>query len=491
MAPWWEGAVLYQIYPRSFQDSNGDGIGDLAGIVRRLDHLAWLGVDALWLNPTYPSADADWGYDVVDYTDVHPDLGTLTDLDRLIAEASARGIRILLDLVQGHTSDRHPWFRTRRDWYTWVAGAESPNDWLCGSAASAWTHDPTCGRSYLHTFRPEQPDLNWWSEEVREEFDRILAYWFARGVAGFRIDAAARVVKSRDLAAPAAGPWLRPPPDLAEVHAVLRRWRNVAERYGDRLLLGQTWIEDAGGLSAFFGENDELHIVHPFALSVSQLYALVLHEIVGSVEASLQGRGSAAWQASSHDVIRFPTRWGAGDERRTRAALMLLLGLRGTVILYYGDEIGMSQTNVPARRARDHWGRDGCRTPMQWADVPGGGFTDPDVEPWLPLGDLRVNVESQRDDPASTLSLCRDLIALRRQLPELATGCYEPIKAPPGVWACRRGERVVVVANLSGAATRLTGVEGTVRLATERARDGEIVKGALRLEPWEAVVVAD
>lgn len=192
---------------------------------------------------------------------------------------------------------------------------------MSGSAASVWSHDPTRGQSYLHTFRPEQPDLNWWSEDVRQEFDRVLAFWFEHGVAGFRIDAAGRVVKSRDLTAPAAGPWLRPAPDLAEVHAVLRRWRRVADRYGDRLLLGQTWIEDAGGLGAFFGEDNELHIVHPFALSVSQLHALVLHHIVGAAEASLGGRGAAAWQASSHDVIRFPTRWApvTSGERERRS----------------------------------------------------------------------------------------------------------------------------------------------------------------------------
>jgi len=483
--------VVYQVYPRSFQDSNGDGIGDLAGITQRLEYLEWLGVDALWLNPTFPSADADWGYDVVDYYGVHPDLGTLDDLDELVAAAGRRGIRVLLDLVPGHTSLRHPWFRERPDRYVWADADDGPpNAWLSASAAPAWTRDDATGRWYQHTFRPEQPDLNWWSEEVRDEFDRILAFWFERGIAGFRIDAAARVVKSRDLAAAPVGPWSRPPPDLEQVHEVLRRWRRVADRYGDRLLLGQTWIEDTGGLGAFLGNGDELQLVQPFTLPVAQFYASVLHEVVAEVETSLGGRDAAVWQASSHDAIRFPTRWGACDERRTRAALVLLLGLRGTVVLYYGDELGMEQVHLPAAVARDHWGRDGCRTPMQWADCAGGGFTDAGVTAWLPCGDLQVNVEGQRGDPASTLALCRSLIALRRELPDLRDGAYRRLDAPPGVWACSRGDGVAVVANLSGAVVSLSGIEGIVRLATERTRAGEAVAGALRLEPWEAVVLA-
>jgi len=261
---WWREGVLYQLYPRSFADSNGDGVGDLPGVVDRLEHLEWLGIDGIWLNPTMPSPNADWGYDVADYFGVHPELGTLADLDRLVAEAAARGIRILLDLVPNHTSDRHPWFlearssreSPRRDWYVWAdpkADGSPPNDWTSVFDGPAWTLDAGTGQYYLHQFLAEQPDLNWWNDRVREAFDEILRFWFARGIAGFRIDVAHSIVKD---------PELRDPGIQPGVHDVHRRWRALADsEEPQRILLGETHIRELEQMIAFYGTGeDELNL---------------------------------------------------------------------------------------------------------------------------------------------------------------------------------------------------------------------------------------
>ena len=520
--PWWRGAVIYQIYPRSFADADGDGHGDLAGVIDHLDHLAWLGIDAIWLDPISPSPDADWGYDVADYTGVHPDLGDLATLDRLIAAARDRGIRVILDLVPNHTSDRHPWFvdaRTdrgarHRDRYVWADPAPDggpPNNWRSIFGGPAWTFDDRTGQYYLHNFLAAQPDLNWWSDEVRESFDDILRFWLDRGVAGFRIDVAHGIVKDRDL---------RDDPQTAdedhehfrafglrqihsmyrpEVHDVFRRWRAIADAYDPpALLLGETWVFDLAALMRFHGDGDELDLL----LNVPFLFAPfgpALRDVVAATEAVLPDRAWPSWTASNHDAGRFPTRWAGGDERTVRAALVVLLGLRGTPVLYYGDEIGMRETEVPRDRLRDPvgirgWpeepGRDRGRTPMPWADGPGAGFTRPGVEPWLPVGDPTRTVAAQRDDPGSTLHLSRDLIRLRHERPDLRTGSTATIDAPGDIWAWRRGERTVVAVNLSDERGSLPLGAGQVLLGSVRSRDGERVERAVALDPWEAVVVA-
>jgi alpha-glucosidase len=497
--PWWQRGVLYQIYARSFQDSNGDGIGDLPGITSRLDYLQWLGIDAIWLGPIYPSPNADWGYDVTDYYAVHPDLGTLDDLRRLIFEAGKRRIKVLLDLIPGHTSSEHPWFQDarsardarHRDWYIWSEGEEPPNAWQAGSAAPAWTYDPTTRSQYLHTFLPEQPDLNWSNEEVRAEFDRILEYWFKIGVAGFRIDAAAHFAKTSDFGAPPWGHWGRPPADVSQVHEILRRWRQGAARHSERFLLGQTWIEHRPQLGQFLGEHDELHAVIDFAMLQVPFYADVMRGLVASVEDALPHDAFPVWCASSHDTIRFPTRWGAGDERKGRLGMLILLTLRGTPLLYYGDEIGMQQGLVRTFDSRDHWARDGCRTPMQWSRPPRPGFSLPSSQTsWLPMADHQIYVDDQIGSAESTLELCRDLIALRRASPDLVAGDYAVAPSPQGTWVWRRGESITVVANLTGMHAALTELQGTVRICTDRRRDGESVDGRLRLAPWEGAIVA-
>jgi alpha-glucosidase len=510
---WWRDGVLYQIYPRSYADSNGDGVGDLRGIVGRLDHLEWLGVAGIWLNPTMPSPNADWGYDVAGYCDVHPELGTLADLDDLIAEAGRRGIRVLLDLVPNHTSERHPWFldaltgrhARHRDFYVWAdphADGLPPNNWQSLFGGSAWTlHEPT-GQFYLHNFHPGQPDLNWWNEEVREAFDDILRFWFARGVAGFRIDVAHAIVKDRELRDdPPAGPADHPrvqarglrhehSMNRPEAHDVLRRWRRLADP--DRILVGETYVLDLAQLIPFYGAgDDELHMAFNFLFIHADLDATAMRTVVEGVEAGLPEASWPVYTGSNHDAGRLATRWAGGCEERIRTALLMVLALRGTPFLYYGDEIGMTDVDIPPDRSVDPAPeiRDRCRTPMQWSPDPGAGFTEGDGT-WLPLGDVAArNVADQRADPGSTLHLVRDLIRLRGERADLRGGAYATLPAPAGAWAWRRGHGTAVALNLSDDPVTVDGVGGAVLISTDRARDGERVSGALRLAPWSGAIV--
>ncbi len=503
---WWERALIYQVYPRSYADSDDDGVGDLPGIVSRLDHLEWLGVDAVWLGPTFPSPNADWGYDVADYLGVHPDLGTPADLERLIVEAGRRHIRVLLDLVPNHTSDRHPWFHdpAKRDWYVWrdpKADGSPPNNWRSAFGFPAWTFAPEQGRFYLHNFLPQQPDLDWWNEDVRIAFDDILRYWFERGVAGFRIDVAHALVKDRELrdnppARPDESPtWARVGqwpkynfglPEAVDVH---RRWRRVAGEYDpERLLLGETYVLDLAELMQY-AVPDGLQLCMNLPFLHAPFVAEALAAVVSETERLLPDSATPLWHASSHDDPRFPTRWCGGDANLARCALVALLSLRGAAILYQGDEIGMEAVEVPPDRRRDPAGRDGCRTPMVWRDEEGAGFTSPEVEPWLPIGSRDRNVAEQRGDPGSILTLTRDLVALRRHS-GLLNGEYEQLAAPPGVWAFRRGGGAVVAVNLGETGVFLDDVEGAIVLCTDRDRDGEVVSGGLEVGARQAVVAS-
>jgi alpha-glucosidase len=520
---WWRDGAIYQIYVRSFADADGDGHGDLGGVLDRLDHVSWLGVDAVWLSPITPSPNADWGYDVSDYTAVDPTLGDLATLDRLIQEAGERGIRVVLDIVPNHTSDRHPWFldastgrgSRHRDWYVWADprdDGEPPNNWRSIFGGSAWSWDEPSGQYYLHNFLPEQPDLNWWNDGVRDAFDRILGFWFDRGVAGLRIDVAHGLVKDRELRDDPpmtdrddprwSSTGLRPVYSLnrPEVHDVLRRWRTIAERYDPpRVLIGETWVFDPAQLMRFYGAaNDEVQLAMnlPFAFSE---FPSQTRAIVESTEAALPARAWPVWFGSNHDVGRFPSRWCGGDPVQIRLALLLLLTLRGTPILYQGDELGMTDVEVPPERVRDPvalrggpdaLGRDGARTPMPWDPAPGAGFTAPGVEPWLPMGDAAGgSVAEQRRDEGSVLHLCRDLLSLRRERSDLRSGAYVPIASSDDVWAYRRGD-VVVAAAVSAAGAEIDLGAGTVLRGTDPGRAGERVRAPLRLGPWEAVVFA-
>jgi alpha-glucosidase len=522
MSEWWRGCVAYQIYPRSFSDSNGDGVGDLPGITARLEHLEWLGIECVWLSPTFPSPNEDWGYDVADYYGVHPELGTMADMDALIAEATRRGIRIVLDLVPNHTSVEHPWFvdarssRTSkyRDWYVWgdsKPDGSPPNNWTSSFLGTAWTFDEGSGQWYLHNFLPGQADLNWWNPAVHAEFDKIFKFWFDRGIAGFRIDVAHMVIKDRDLRD-------NPPPtesdflldqirgqvtlynaNRPEVHAIYRHWRELADSYDEsRMLVGETFVGRIEQVLAYYGENDELSLNFNIPFLISPFETERLRELAERTEELLRPDCTPVWTGSNHDMSRFPTRWAGGDPARARAALLMLLALRGTVFLYYGDEIGLPDTDVPLDRLLDPvsielqpvLNRDAARTPMPWDASDGAGFTEPGVEPWLPFGDVRAcNIADQRADPASTLNFARDLVALRRELPDLRAGAYAPHTANGDLWAWRRGDNVLVAVNFGATDATVDDVHGTVRIGTDRSRDGHTVAGALTLGPNEGAVI--
>jgi alpha-glucosidase len=520
--PWWRAGVLYQIYPRSFADSDGDGVGDLPGVMAHLDHLEWLGVDGIWLSPVTVSPNADWGYDVADFCAVAPEFGTLDDLDRLVAEAGRRGIRVLLDLVPNHTSDQHPWFvdsrssraAARRDWYVWAdpkPDGSPPNNWVSSFGGPAWTLDEVTGQYFLHNHLDEQPDLNWWSEEVRDTFDGIISFWADHGVAGFRIDVCNIIIKDAQLRDnPVAteddsfeeqmfGQRSVFNGNRPEVHEVIRRWRALADSYEEpRVLIGETPVP-MEQLAAYYGTGaDELHLAFNFNFISAPFDAASLRAVVEETEAGLPPGAWPAWTGSNHDMFRFPTRWAADDPARTRLALLMLMTLRGTPVLYQGDEIGQGNATLAQEDLRDplgvrYWpyyeGRDAGRTPMRWTGAPGGGFTGPDTRPWLPLGE-GANVEEQRSDPDSVLAFTRDLIALRRGEADLRTGSYRTLEAPAGIWAWGRGRGCRVLVNLSEETVTLSGHPGVVRLGTDRARDGERLGDAVQLGAWEGLIVA-
>ncbi len=516
--------MLYQIYPLSFADSNGDGFGDLPGIIDRIEYLAWLGIDGIWLSPITVSPNQDWGYDVADYCAVQPELGTLADVDRLVSTAAAHGIRVLFDFVPNHTSDEHPWFvesrsspsSGTRDWYVWAdpqPDGSPPNNWLSSFGGPAWKLDPATQQFYMFNHLSSQPDLNWWNDDVRAEFDRILRFWFDRGIAGFRIDVCNLIVKDAllrdnppatpadDPGAQAIGQRIVYNGNRPEVHDVIRHWRSIADTYDEpRVLIGETPVEQSDELARFYGRNaDELHLAFNFPFITAPLAAGPLREIVEETEALLPPDAWPAWTGSNHDMSRLASRWCGNDPARIRVALLMLLMLRGTPVLYQGDEIGLGDVEVAHERMRDplgvrYWpvyaGRDGMRTPMHWSGSSDGGFTAPGVTPWLPLGDTTArNVESQSADPGSILTLTRDLIALRREHDDLRAGFYETIVAPDRAWAWRRGSQFVVVVNLSDAMCELGGASGRVRISTDRSRDNEPVSPQLRVGAWEGLVV--
>jgi alpha-glucosidase len=523
---WWRSGVLYQIYPRSFADSNGDGIGDLRGVIDRLDHFEWLGIDGIWLSPITVSPNADWGYDVADYCDVDPALGTLADVDRLVAEASQRGIRVLLDLVPNHTSIEHPWFEQARsdrenryrDYFVWQdprPDGSFPNNWVSSFGGPAWTFDEGSGQWYLHNFLPEQPDLNWWwNPKVADEFDAILRFWFDRGISGFRIDVCHMIVKDKLLRdnppATEDDPFVmqmfgqRPTYNerQPEVHEVIRRWRKLGDTYDPpRLFLGETSVDRVEDLIPFYGSGDELQLAFNFPFIESPFESGPLSAVVELISGLLPEYAWPVWTGSNHDVSRLATRWAEGHPQKTRVALMMVLTLKGTPVLYEGDEIGLEDAEVEREELLDpvgvrFWpyykGRDPERSPMPWQPGPNGGFTDPGVKTWLPMTDPdRCNVADQTPEPGSVLHLVRDLIALRRSTPALTLGGSERVAAPEGCWVWRRGEMATVALNLSDVAVDIGAIDGRVAICTDRSRDGEAVSGGLHLAAWCGAIVLD
>ncbi|MEA2297250.1 MAG: alpha-glucosidase, partial [Solirubrobacteraceae bacterium] len=455
---WWRDAVIYQIYPRSFQDSDGDGVGDLAGITSRLDHIQRLGADAVWLSPIHPSPLADFGYDVTDYTAIDPTLGTLAEFDHLLASAHARGLRLLMDLIPCHTSIEHPWFRAHPDWYLWARDGP-PNNWVASFGGSAWSRDEASGRWYLHSFFPEQPDLDWRNPAVAAAMAEIIELWLGRGVDGFRLDALDRLLKDAELRddPPArVEPILPVHPELARLdrrHStdqpeVGRPLGALRQAIGEHLMVGEVYLPTSQ-LGPYL---EHLDVVFAFELLHAPLEAGRLRRVI---EAAL-AIAKAGWVVSNHDFPRLASRVGAEN---VRVVSMLLLTLPGPAFIYQGDELGMADGPIPDPPL-DRFGRDGARTPMQWEPGPGGGFTT--GTPWLaPADPGERNVADQERDRGSVLWLYRDLIALR---PQLGPG-LRFLDGAETVLAYRRGE-VMVALNLGDAPVRAP-AHGEILLASD------------------------
>jgi alpha-glucosidase len=523
---WWQRGVIYQIYPRSFQDANGDGIGDLDGTMQRVEYCASLGVDVLWLSPIFPSPMADFGYDVSDYNNVHPMFGTLAKFDELVAEIKRRDMKLILDYVPNHTSDEHPWFKdsrssrrsSKRDWYLWQdprADGGPPNNWLSHFGGSAWEWDARTEQYYYHSFLKEQPDLNWRNPDVVSAMHDVLRFWLNRGVDGFRVDVLWLLIKD--------GQWRDNPPnpdykpemplfhsqhavytaDRPEVQNIVTGLRRVLDEFDSRVLIGEIYLP-LDRLMAYYGTDlDGVQLPFNFQLLQSTWNARRIAALIDQYEAALPPGGWPNWVLGNHDKSRIASRVGLPQ---ARVAAMLLLTLRGTPTLYYGDELGMVDVPIPANRVRDPLeknipgmglGRDPSRTPMQWDGSPHAGFTV--GEPWLPISDdfAVVNVQSEGDDATSMLSLYRRLLLLRRSYPALSVGEFEPIAATGDLLVYLRqtqGERVLVALNLGAEPYSFSidslGAEGQILLSTYLDRNQERVTSNIALRPDEGVIMS-
>jgi len=511
---WWRNAAIYQVYPRSFADGNGDGVGDLAGVRAKLPYLAELGVDAVWFNPWYPSPMKDGGYDVADYRDVDPAFGTLAEAEKLIDEARQFGIRTIVDIVPNHVSDRHPWFRAalaagpgsaERELFHFREGrgAEGelpPNDWESEFGGCPWTRLAD-GQWYLHLFAAEQPDLNWAHPQVRTEHEAILRFWLDRGAAGVRIDSAGLLVKDPALPDFTPGDGPHPYVDRDDLHGIYRSWRAIADSYREPgVLIGEIWVPDAERFARYL-RPDELHTAFNFDFLARPWNAAQLRESIDATLAAHAPVGApATWVLSNHDVTRTVTRYGRADTRfdfdakafgtptdprlglrRARAAALLTLALPGSVYLYQGEELGLPEVeDLPLDRLQDpmHFrsggtdpGRDGCRVPLPWSgDAPPYGFAPAGTEPWLPQppGWAGLTVAAQAGDAGSMLALYRTALRLRR---ERIGGGFGWLRSGDGVLAFERGDGFGCLVNLSDAAVE---VEGEVLLASGPLDGGRV-----------------
>ncbi len=522
---WWQNAVFYELYPRSFADSNNDGIGDLNGIDRHLDYLQWLGVDAVWISPMFPSPQVDFGYDVSDYENVDPKYGTLADMDKLIADGKEHGVKFILDFVVNHTSDKHPWFiesessktNPKRDWYIWRDGKNGgpPNNWTSTFGGSAWKFDPKTSQYYYHFFYAEQPDLNWRNKAVADAMYGTEAWWFKRGIAGFRLDAVDTLFED---------PELKNNPEidhqknafgdieqerkyndkLPEVHTVLKGLRKVADPY-NAVLIGETWTDNIKELEEYYGGGKELQMPMDFMVTtINKLDAPEFRKRIAAVEAA---DGWPVFVLSNHDIVRYVDRYGNGSNKDQVAKLLsaMYLTLRGTPIMYYGEEIGM-ENNDPKRRedvqdpiGRRGWpkekGRDGERTPMQWNTSVNAGFST--TKPWNAVDPKykTYNVEVEKRDPNSILNWYQKVIALRHNDPAIYDGNYMALNEnDPNVLAYLRsykGRNVLVVLNMSGSPQKakfnltahdVKGTSGSTLISTLPAKDVNV--SSLSLEPY-------
>jgi len=517
---WWQRGIVYQVYPRSFQDTNGDGVGDLAGIRRRLGYLEGLGVDAVWFSPIYPSPMADFGYDVSDYCGVDPLFGTLADFDALLTDAHGRGLKVILDFVPNHTSDRHPWFiesrssreSPKRDWYIWRDGkpdGSPPNNWISHFGGPAWTFDEATGQWYLHSFLRQQPDLNWRNPAVRAAMYDALRFWLKRGVDGFRVDVIWLLIKDETLRDNPLNPAWQPPgaeigklinlynADRPEVHDVIAEMRAVLDEFDERVLIGEIYLPLERLVTYYGKELKGAQLPFNFQLLETAWDARAIAKAIEDYERLLPAGGWPNWVLGNHDRPRIAARVG---ERQARVAAMLLLTLRGTPTMYYGDEIGLARVDIPPGAAQDPWGknepglgRDASRTPMQWDAGPLAGFTTAQ-KPWLPLDrdHARQNVAALGDAPDSILNLYRALIARRRAHRALSGGAFRMLDVTDATIVFERSlgsERFVVALNLGGDAqplpASLAGAE--IVLSTMMDRTGAF--GEARLRGHEGLVL--
>jgi alpha-glucosidase len=524
---WWQTGVIYQIYPLSFADSNGDGYGDLPGIIGKLDYLKWLGVNAVWISPIYPSPLADFGYDVSDHKAIHPLLGTMEDFDNLLAGCHERGIKLLLDYVPNHTSDQHPWFvesrssrnNPKRDWYIWEdpsRDGKAPNNWVSVFGGRAWEWDENTKQYYCHSFLKEQPDLNWRNPEVQEAMLDVMRFWLGKGVDGFRVDALWHVIKDRQLrdnpldpkyVEGEMSPYNRLVPTYSggqpELHEIVALLRRVTQEFPERVLVGEMYLPVQELVRYYGRESDSgIHLPYNFQLIVLPWRAMDVFAGINAYEASLPLFAWPNWVLGNHDKPRVVSRVGPAQ---AKVAALLLLTLRGTPTMYYGDEIGMEDVNVPAEDLRDpvakalpgiRLGRDPERTPMQWNAEPNAGFSTGEL--WLPVAANyeQTNVEKQRQDDGSLLAFYRRLLELRRKEPALQVGDYLPAGQKRNVFAFVRehGETTLLVAvNLGGTRARLAvprhmDVIGEIILGTDPARIGGKIRDYIELGPDEGII---
>jgi alpha-glucosidase len=520
-AAWWKRGIIYQVYPRSFQDSNGDGVGDLNGIRQRLDYFTWLGIDAIWISPIYPSPMADFGYDITDYCSVDPVFGTIADFDALLTEAHQRDLKVILDFVPNHTSDRHPWFmesrssrlNTKRDWYIWRDGksdGQPPNNWISQFGGLAWTFDAQTNQYYLHSFLSQQPDLDWRNANVRDAMFQVMQFWLDRGVDGFRVDVLWLLIKDDLFRDNPPNPNYRAGQpgidrylslynaDQPEIHDVVAEMRSVLDSYHDRVLIGEIYLP-FNRLSMYYGKNLEgAQLPFNFALIRAAWNAKEIAGLIADYEKALPAGGWPNWVLGNHDQPRIAARVGA---HRARTAAMLLLTLRGTPTMYYGDEIGLARVPIPESLVQDPWeknepglgfSRDPWRTPYQWDDSESAGFTS--GTPWLPVGQdyRRSNVAVLKRDPDSLLCLYHRLIKLRRQYRALNVGDVRLLGAENDVLCFERScedERMIVMLNFAekDATINLPEVKDA-KTVLSTYMDHPTAATSARLRPGEGVI---
>jgi alpha-glucosidase len=512
---WWQSAVIYEIYPRSFHDSNADGIGDLDGILQRLDYLVWLGIDAIWISPIYRSPMADFGYDVADYCSIDPIFGTMGDFDRLLEEAHLRGLKVILDFVPNHTSDQHPWFldsrasreSPKRDWYLW---RDEPNNWMSNFGGSGWEWDEPTAQYYYHSFLKEQPDLDWRNPAVRTAMYDALRFWLERGVDGFRVDVMWLLIKDDRYRNNPPNPDYHPGQSSGnklltfynanrpEIHALVAEMRSVVDSYPGRVLIGEIYLP-LTELMTYYGQDLKgANLPFNFLLLQSAWNAEAVAQVLSGYMRVLPTGAWPNWVLGNHDNARIATRIGV---QQAPVAAMLLLTLPGTLTMYYGEEIGMSNVPISPEQVQDPaeknqpgigMGRDPERTPMPWDGSPLAGFTD--GQPWLPLGvdHATVNVEALEQDRNSILHLYRKLIALRRKHPALIDGETRSITADQNLLRYERiggDERLLVLLNLGHCVIQAAAEAGNVIAATGSYREGERVENSIELRDSEALLI--